>query len=81
MSNQPKKVETRIFGKRYELDTGSLARQASGAVFARNEDTAVLATVVAVADKTEGEDFLPLTIQLPGKAVRGGKDTRRLLQA
>ena len=73
MSNQPKKVETRIFGKRYELDTGSLARQASGAVFARNEDTAVLATVVAVADKTEGEDFLPLTINYQERPSAAGK--------
>ena len=73
MSNQPKKVETQIFGKRYELDTGSLARQASGAVFARNEDTAVLATVVAVADKTEGEDFLPLTINYQERPSAAGK--------
>ncbi|MGD9652496.1 MAG: polyribonucleotide nucleotidyltransferase [Candidatus Dadabacteria bacterium] len=62
-----------MFGKRYELDTGSLARQASGAVFARNEDTAVLATVVAVADKTEGEDFLPLTINYQERPSAAGK--------
>lgn len=73
MSNQPKKIETRIFGKRYELDTGSLARQASGAVFARNEDTAVLATVVAVGEKTEGEDFLPLTINYQERPSAAGK--------
>jgi len=73
LSNLPKKVETQIFGKRYELDTGSLARQASGAVFARNEDTAVLATVVAVADKTEGEDFLPLTINYQERPSAAGK--------
>ena len=73
MSNQPNKVETRIFGKRYELDTGSLARQASGAVFARNEDTAVLATVVAVDEKTEGEDFLPLTINYQERPSAAGK--------
>jgi len=73
LSNQPKKVETRIFGKRYELDTGSLARQASGAVFARNEDTAVLATVVAVDEKTEGEDFLPLTINYQERPSAAGK--------
>jgi len=73
LSNQPKKVETRIFGKRYELDTGSLARQASGAVFARNEDTAVLATVVAVGEKTEGEDFLPLTINYQERPSAAGK--------
>ncbi|MCC6712443.1 MAG: polyribonucleotide nucleotidyltransferase [Candidatus Dadabacteria bacterium] len=62
-----------MFGKRYELDTGSLARQASGAVFARNEDTAVLATVVAVDEKTEGEDFLPLTINYQERPSAAGK--------
>ena len=29
MINQPKKVEAQIFGKRFELETGSLAKQAN----------------------------------------------------
>ena len=62
MTTTPKKVEARIFDKHYTLETGALARQANGAVFARYEDTAVLATVVALDEKSEGEDFLPLTI-------------------
>lgn len=73
MTNQPKKVEAQIFGKRYGLDTGSLARQANGAVFARYEDTAVLATVVALDEKSEGEDFLPLTINYQEKSSAAGK--------
>lgn len=73
MTIQPKKVEAQIFGKRYGFDTGSLARQANGAVFARYEDTAVLATVVALDEKSEGEDFLPLTINYQEKSSAAGK--------
>lgn len=73
MTTTPKKVEARIFDKRYALETGSLARQANGAVFARYEDTAVLATVVALDEKSEGEDFLPLTINYQEKSAAAGK--------
>lgn len=73
MINQPKKVEAQIFGKTFVLETGSLARQANGAVFARYEDTAVLATVVAAEEKTEGEDFLPLTINYQERSSAAGK--------
>ena len=73
MTTTPKKVEARIFDKNYALDTGSLARQANGAVFARYEDTAVLATVVALDEKSEGEDFLPLTINYQEKSAAAGK--------
>ncbi|HET7288953.1 MAG TPA: polyribonucleotide nucleotidyltransferase [Thermodesulfobacteriota bacterium] len=62
-----------MFDKHYALETGSLARQANGAVFARYEDTAVLATVVALDEKSEGEDFLPLTINYQEKSAAAGK--------
>lgn len=73
MTTTPKKVDARIFDKNYALETGSLARQANGAVFARYEDTAVLATVVALDEKSEGEDFLPLTINYQEKSAAAGK--------
>lgn len=73
MTIQPKKVDATIFDKHYGLETGSLARQANGAVFARYEDTAVLATVVALDEKSEGEDFLPLTINYQEKSSAAGK--------
>ena len=63
MNNQPKKVEAKIYGKNFGLETGTLARQANGAVLARYEDTVVLATVVAASEKAEGEGFLPLTVK------------------
>jgi len=70
---EPKKVEAQVFGKKFGLETGSLAKQANGAVFARYEDTAVLATVVALDEKTEGESFLPLTINYQEKSAAAGK--------
>lgn len=44
------------------LETGEIARQASGAVVVNVEDTIVLATVVASKTAKPGQDFFPLTI-------------------
>ena len=73
MINQPKKVEAQVFGTKFELETGRLAKQTSGAVLARYGDTVVLATLVAAKEKTEGEDFLPLTVNYQEKAAAAGK--------
>ncbi|MBL8482148.1 MAG: hypothetical protein JNJ60_08135, partial [Rhodocyclaceae bacterium] len=43
------------------LETGEIARQATGAVVVTMEDTVVLATVVAQRNVKPGQDFLPLT--------------------
>src|SRR5438874_3282489 len=48
-------------GRQLTLETGRLARQADGAVFASYGDTTVIATVVAAKQPKEGIDFLPLT--------------------
>jgi len=71
--NQPKKVEAQIYNKNFGLETGTLAKQANGAVLARYEDTVVLATVVAAAEKAEGENFLPLTVNYQEKSAAAGK--------
>ena len=44
------------------LETGVLAKQASGSVVLRSGDTMLLATVVANKDAREGIDFLPLSV-------------------
>src|SRR5690349_22519438 len=49
-------------GRPLVLETGRLARQADGAVFASYGDTTVLATVVAAKSPKPGIDFLPLTV-------------------
>lgn len=44
------------------METGEIARQASGAVLVNIDDTVVLATVVASKTAKPGQDFFPLTV-------------------
>jgi polyribonucleotide nucleotidyltransferase len=55
------------------LETGEIARQASGAVLVSVEDTVVLATVVAKKDAKPGQDFFPLTVDYIEKTYAAGK--------
>jgi len=55
------------------LETGEIARQASGAVVVSVEDTVVLATVVAKKDAKPGQDFFPLTVDYIEKSYAAGK--------
>ncbi|GIW47100.1 MAG: polyribonucleotide nucleotidyltransferase [Deltaproteobacteria bacterium] len=73
MVSELRRVKVRVFGREFELETGRLAKQANGAVLARYEGTAVLATVVAGKDRIEGEDFLPLTVNYQERAYAAGR--------
>jgi len=55
------------------LETGEIARQASGAVLVSIEDTVVLATVVAKKDAKPGQDFFPLTVDYLEKSYAAGR--------
>src|SRR4249920_3920551 len=55
------------------LETGEIARQASGAVMVSIEDTVVLATVVASKNAKPGQDFFPLTVDYVEKTYAAGK--------
>jgi polyribonucleotide nucleotidyltransferase len=55
------------------LETGEIARQASGAVLASMNDTVVLATVVAKKDPKPGQDFFPLTVDYVEKTYAAGR--------
>lgn len=55
------------------LETGAIARQASGAVLASIDDTAVLVTVVGKKDVNEGMDFFPLTVNYQERTYAAGK--------
>ncbi|WP_420474218.1 polyribonucleotide nucleotidyltransferase [Noviherbaspirillum sp. ST9] len=55
------------------LETGEIARQASGAVVVSIEDTVVLATVVAKKDVKPGQDFFPLTVDYVEKSYAAGR--------
>src|SRR5690242_378553 len=60
-------------GRQLTLETGRLARQADGAVFASYGDTTVIATVVAAKQPKEGIDFLPLTCNYQEKTYAAGR--------
>ena len=66
-------VETEIGGRRLILETGQMAKQASGAVVARYGDTVVLSTAVASKVERENVDFLPLTVDYQEKAYAAGR--------
>jgi polyribonucleotide nucleotidyltransferase len=55
------------------LETGEIARQASGAVVVSVEGTMVLATVVGAKNAKAGQDFFPLTVDYIEKTYAAGK--------
>jgi polyribonucleotide nucleotidyltransferase len=55
------------------LETGTIARQATGAVLVNVEDTVVLVTVVARGDADPGRDFFPLTVNYQERTYAAGK--------
>ena len=55
------------------LETGEIARQASGAVMASLGDTVVLATVVADRSGHSDRDFFPLTVDYQEKTYAAGR--------
>jgi polyribonucleotide nucleotidyltransferase len=56
-----------------KLETGEIARQASGAVIVDVEDTVILATVVGAKNAKPGQDFFPLTVDYIEKTYAAGK--------
>jgi len=55
------------------LETGVIARQATAAVMASMDDTAVLVTVVGKKEAKADQDFFPLTVNYQEKAYAAGK--------
>nr|WP_299245291.1 polyribonucleotide nucleotidyltransferase [uncultured Halomonas sp.] len=55
------------------LETGRIARQATGAVQVTMDDTVVLCTVVARKDTKPGQDFFPLSVHYQEKTYAVGK--------
>ncbi len=55
------------------LETGEVARQASGAVLVNIDGTVVLATVVGAKNPKPGQDFFPLTVDYIEKTYAAGK--------
>ena len=55
------------------LETGRLARQASGSVLVSMGDTVVLVAAVGKNEMKEGMDFFPLTVNYQEKTYAAGK--------
>ncbi|OGB55941.1 MAG: polyribonucleotide nucleotidyltransferase [Burkholderiales bacterium RIFOXYC12_FULL_60_6] len=55
------------------METGEIARQATGAVLLDMDGTVVLATVVAKTESKAGQDFFPLTVDYAEKSYAAGK--------
>ena len=65
--------EMELGGRTLTIETGKMAKQASGTVLARYGDTAVLVTATASAEPREGIDFFPLTVDYEEKLYSVGK--------
>ncbi|MFO0701477.1 MAG: polyribonucleotide nucleotidyltransferase [Nitrospira sp.] len=66
-------VEVEIAGRTLRLETGRVAKQADGSIWASYGDTVVLATAVSSQTAKPGTDFLPLTVDYQEKAYAAGK--------
>ncbi len=62
-----------IGGKSLSIQTGKLAKQASGSVVVQYGETIVLVTVVAANEARVGTDFLPLTVEYQEKIYAAGR--------
>jgi polyribonucleotide nucleotidyltransferase len=65
--------EVDLGGRTLVLETGRVARQADGSVWASWGDTTVLATVVAAKSPKPGQDFFPLTVHYQEKTYAAGR--------
>jgi polyribonucleotide nucleotidyltransferase len=66
-------IQAECCGKTISIETGRIAKQASGAVMIKSGDTMVLVTAVAMKNAKEGQGFFPLTVNYQEKAYAGGR--------
>jgi polyribonucleotide nucleotidyltransferase len=68
-----KKVETEIGGKKLTIESGKLAKQASGSVLVTYGETVVLVTATAAPQPKADIDFFPLTVEYQERLYAVGK--------
>jgi polyribonucleotide nucleotidyltransferase len=68
-----KKIEMDFYGRPLVIETGRMAKQASGAAVVSYGETVVLVTVVASREPREGADFFPLTVDYQERTFAAGK--------
>ena len=67
------RVETEIGGRKISIETGKIAKQASGSVVISCGETMVLVTAVGASENRMDSDFLPLTIEYQEKLAAVGR--------
>jgi polyribonucleotide nucleotidyltransferase len=67
------KVEAEISGKNISIETGKIAKQASGSIVVRCGGTVVLVTVVGAKSARPDAPFFPLTIEYQEKLASVGR--------
>ena len=68
-----KSCSREINGQTLNIETGRIARQASGSVVVTFGETVILVTAVSTDDVREGIDFLPLTVEYQEMSYAGGR--------
>jgi polyribonucleotide nucleotidyltransferase len=68
-----KNCSVEISGKPLNIETGRVARQASGSVVVTYGETVVLVTAVSTDEIRAGIDFLPLTVEYQEMSYAGGR--------
>jgi polyribonucleotide nucleotidyltransferase len=68
-----KDISIDIGGKSLHVETGRVAKQASGSVVVTFGETVVLVTAVSTDEVREGIDFLPLTVEYQEMSYAGGQ--------
>src|SRR6266487_5745201 len=66
-------VSVTVGDQELTFETGTLAKQADGAVVVRAGDTMVLATAQGRMEAREGADFFPLTVDVEERMYAAGK--------
>ena len=72
MKTMMKNISIEINGKTLNIETGRIAKQASGSVVVTYGETVVLVTAVSTDDIRAGIDFLPLTVEYQEMSYAGG---------
>ena len=67
------RVSYKIGNEELTLETGRLAKQANGSIYAQFAGSAILATVCASSTSQEGLDYVPLTVDYNEKYYAAGK--------
>ncbi len=67
------KKSLEVGGRQLTLETGRMAKQAGGAIFASYGDTMLLATATQSASPRDGIDFFPLTVDYEERLYAVGK--------